>query len=88
MRKRGVTPHCTAAVSVQSESMAKAGHWETEKAGSGAGAWLPTRKSEDRRCAFPTALPGPGGNEAFDAGIRLRRVFAAAFCYALERSEP
>lgn len=35
MRERGEIPHCTAAVSVETGTAAKAGHWETEKAGTG-----------------------------------------------------
>jgi len=33
MRKWGEIPRCTAAVSVETGTAAKAGHWETEKVG-------------------------------------------------------
>lgn len=48
MRKWGENPRCTAAVSVETVTWAKARHWETEKAVTDAGENLPKRKSEDR----------------------------------------
>ena len=53
MRKWGENPRCTAAVSVETVIWAKARHWETEKAVTGAGEHLPKRKSEDRLSERP-----------------------------------
>ena len=82
MRERGESPHCTAAVSVETGIAAKAGHWETEKVETGRRSMAP--QTQVRR-PFMEAQSKRLEEEPYwtmlHAEIRLRREIAAAFLF-------